>query len=337
LLQGKGADIQIQNGTIVTFIACHGMKFPMVDCCTLPAVTCPTPVPTPAPTPVPTPEPTPWVCQETAAPTEFHCIENNQTIAGGFATETACAAACNAPAEPTGNSSIMTVNVISCAAAIAIALLAAALLHERRKRSALEREKGSVWTPLLEAGTGAAAEFCERTGAPVNAAAEAEVACEWRVGVDASGDRARVVELQFKVLAHATGGFDESRNIGGGASCAVYSGRVFGVDVAIKRLKDDAVEWEAKQYASEMALLQRASHANICRLLAFSSDGPSKCLVLELCPGGSLEGRLGQPVPVALTWQQRVRIAQQIALALVHLHDLKPQMIHRQDICNTPP
>jgi serine/threonine protein kinase len=101
------------------------------------------------------------------------------------------------------------------------------------------------------------------------------------------------------------------------------------VDVAIKRLKDNAVEWEAQQYESEMQMLIGISHINICRLLAFSSDGPSKCLVLELCPGGSLDGRLQKAAPAALTWEHRVRIAQQVARALVHLHSLVPPMVHR--------
>jgi serine/threonine protein kinase len=143
-----------------------------------------------------------------------------------------------------------------------------------------------------------------------------------------------VVQLQFKVLARATDSFNESENIGGGASCAVYRGQVFGVDVAIKRLKDCAVAWEAKQFKAEMECLAIFSHANICRLLAFSTDGPSKCLVLELCSGGSLQDRL-QPAAAraaekpALVWQQRVRIAQQVASALAYLHGLTPQCIHR--------
>ena len=39
-------------------------------------------------------------------------------------------------------------------------------------------------------------------------------------------------------------------------SCAVYRGQIFGVLVAVKRLKDGAVAWEARQYASETALVR---------------------------------------------------------------------------------
>jgi serine/threonine protein kinase len=103
--------------------------------------------------------------------------------------------------------------------------------------------------------------------------------------------------------------------------------------VAVKRLKDGAVAWEARQYASETALLSRVSHPNICGLLAISDDGPCKCLVLELCTGGALDRRLScqasgaQPAPEPLPWQQRVRVAFGIASALSHLHSLP--MVHR--------
>ena len=81
--------------------------------------------------------------------------------------------------------------------------------------------------------------------------------------------------------------------------------------------------WEARQHASETALLSRVCHTNICAMLAISDDGPCKCLVLELCTGGALDTRLackGEPRPVALAWQHRVRIAYGIASALTHLH-----------------
>ena len=80
------------------------------------------------------------------------------------------------------------------------------------------------------------------------------------------------------------------------------------------------------------------SHGNICRLFAFSSDGPQRCLVLELCAGGSLDGRLRRAaVAVALIWEHRVRIAQQVARALVYLHSLVPPMIHRQEAVRSLP
>ena len=73
------------------------------------------------------------------------------------------------------------------------------------------------------------------------------------------------------------------------------------------------------------------SHENICRLLAFSEDGPSRCLILELCTGGALDDRLACKAPSAepLVWQHRVHISLGVARALDHLHGLTPQMIHR--------
>jgi hypothetical protein len=64
------------------------------------------------------------------------------------------------------------------------------------------------------------------------------------------------VQLPLADLEGATQGFSDFNEIGGGASCTVYSGTLWGVAVAVKRLKDSAVAWEAKQYESETALLR---------------------------------------------------------------------------------
>jgi serine/threonine protein kinase len=164
--------------------------------------------------------------------------------------------------------------------------------------------------------------------------AKQDVAHEWNSAA-LTGEQARVVDLPYAELEEATQGFSEFNMVGGGASCAVFVARVFGVTAAIKQLKDATVEWEAKQFASEMAILQAVQHPNICRLLAFSHDGPHRCLVLELCSGGALNERLackavpGRAPPAPLTCQERVHIAHGIASALEYLHGLTPQMIHR--------
>ena len=86
---------------------------------------------------------------------------------------------------------------------------------------------------------------------------------------------------------------------------------------------------------AEQKLLQSVIHPNICRLLAISADGPQRCLVLELCPTGSLYGVLKKDraaqkaADLILGWPQRVQIAVAIARALVHLHMQSPPMIHR--------
>jgi serine/threonine protein kinase len=189
------------------------------------------------------------------------------------------------------------------------------------------------------------AEFDSDTRFPVNAEAKMLLALDWTsplqlqgagVGVRGSAAGGRV-RLPLAELELAARGWDASSKLGGGATCSVYRGVVYGVLVAIKRLEEEAGEWADRQFTAEMELLSSEGfgHPNLCRLLASSGDGPARCLVLELCEGGSLQDRLagvapaGVPRPPPLQWQQRVQIALQILLALDYLHSRTPQIIHR--------
>ena len=129
---------------------------------------------------------------------------------------------------------------------------------------------------------------------------------QWVAGEDES-----VRDLPFQELAAATGGFHISAQLGGGGSCFVYRGVLFGLPVAVKHLSrlprpgatdQDGEEWGQRQFTAEMELLCRVSHACICRLFAFSTDGPQRCLVLELCTGGvagQAAGVQGRQAPAA--------------------------------------
>jgi hypothetical protein len=185
-------------------------------------------------------------------------------------------------------------------------------------------------TEHVRSGLAAKAEYDETTQMPANVAAKKLVVLDWMSGAESS-----VVNLPFAELDHATHGFDEFNELGKGASCYVYKGHLFGQAVAVKKLNEGASEWGTQQFESECALLTKVTHGNICRLLAFSTDGPCRCLVMEFCTGGALEDRLackapnGHMKPAPLQWQHRVQIALDVGLALEHLHSLQPPQIHR--------
>jgi hypothetical protein len=181
------------------------------------------------------------------------------------------------------------------------------------------------------------AEYDPQTGFPQNLAAKQLAALNWRVGPgSAAGAAGVVVALPFAELAEATRNFDAFNALGTGGSCDVFKGHVFGLQVAVKRLNAGGSEWAQQQFTSEHEMLAKITHPNICSLYAFSTDGPNRCLVLELCTGGALNDRLsckaqvGSAPPLPLRWQQRVQIALGILQALEFLHGLTPQMIHRQ-------
>jgi hypothetical protein len=181
------------------------------------------------------------------------------------------------------------------------------------------------------------AEYDPQTGFPQNMAAKQLAALNWRTGLagTAAGAAGLVVALPFAELAQATHNFDAFNALGTGGSCDVFKGHVFGLQVAVKRLNAGGSAWAEEQFTCEMELLTRIAHPNVISLYAFSTDGPNRLLVLQLCTGGALNDRLsckaqaGSAPPPPLRWQQRLHIAQGILEALEFLHGLTPQMIHR--------
>jgi serine/threonine protein kinase len=104
-------------------------------------------------------------------------------------------------------------------------------------------------------------------------------------------------------------------------SCVVYKAELYGLPCAIKLLSQDASTWEEKQFTAEIDVLTGVKDENICQLYACSTDGPSRCLVLELMDI-SLEGRVcSNP---SLGWEQRTYILVCVCRGLVHLHTTQP-------------
>ena len=83
---------------------------------------------------------------------------------------------------------------------------------------------------------------------------------------------------------------------------------------------------QEEQFSAEVEFLSQIQHKNLCRLYACSTDGPQKCLLLELMDG-ALDSRL-MALP-SLGWEQRVWIALSSTRALSYLHTRSPPVIHR--------
>lgn len=134
-------------------------------------------------------------------------------------------------------------------------------------------------------------------------------------------------------LRKATEDFSSSNHIEG----TVYHGRLRGKNMAVKRTRTENV---AK---IEVGFFQDATHhhPNIVRLLGTSmTEGPNSFLVFEYVKNGSLKDWLHGGLAMKshfiascycfLTWNQRLRICLDVALALQFMHQImNPSYVHR--------
>ncbi|XP_027077540.1 G-type lectin S-receptor-like serine/threonine-protein kinase LECRK4 [Coffea arabica] len=140
----------------------------------------------------------------------------------------------------------------------------------------------------------------------------------------------------YNELKRATNGFKKERELGKGSFGAVYKGtfdnRSF---VAVKRL-EKVVEEGEREFKAEVRVIGRTRHKNLVRLLGFCAEGSKRILVYEYMSHGSLADLLFR-TKGRLDWNERVRIALDVARGICYLHqgceapiihcDIKPQNI----------
>ncbi|RWR77825.1 Protein kinase domain-containing protein [Cinnamomum micranthum f. kanehirae] len=132
----------------------------------------------------------------------------------------------------------------------------------------------------------------------------------------------------YMELEEMTDGFKEE--LGRGAFATVYKGTLTTdqiIPVAVKKLEKMGIEDDEKGFKAELNTIGRTHHKNLVRLLGFCDQGPQKLLVYEFMSNGSLAGFLfGGLRP---RWEQRMRIASEIARGLMYLHEeCSSQIIH---------
>ncbi|CAJ2634770.1 unnamed protein product [Trifolium pratense] len=139
----------------------------------------------------------------------------------------------------------------------------------------------------------------------------------------------------YNELKRATNNFKEE--LGKGSFGSVYKGALNKGKrlIAVKRL-EKVVEEGEKEFQAEVRSIGKTHHRNLVRLLGFCVEGSKRLLVYEYMSNGSL-GKLLFGDQRRPDWNERVRIALDIARGILYLHeecdapiihcDLKPQNI----------
>ncbi|QHO01234.1 G-type lectin S-receptor-like serine/threonine-protein kinase [Arachis hypogaea] len=144
--------------------------------------------------------------------------------------------------------------------------------------------------------------------------------------------------FSYTELKRATNGFKQE--LGKGSFGAVYKGVLYKAGrcrrfIAVKRL-EKLVEDGEREFQAEVRAIGKTHHRNLVRLLGFCAEGPKRLLVYEYMSNGSL-GKLLFGDERLPDWDERVRIALDIARGILYLHeeceapiihcDIKPQNI----------
>ncbi|ESW26998.1 hypothetical protein PHAVU_003G164800 [Phaseolus vulgaris] len=143
--------------------------------------------------------------------------------------------------------------------------------------------------------------------------------------------------FSYSELKRATNNF--KIELGKGSFGAVYKGALEKGKrlIAVKRLEKLVEEGES-EFQAEMRAIGKTRHRNLVRLLGFCAEGSKRLLVYEYMSNGSLGNLIfvgkSQRRP---EWDERVRIAVEIARGIMYLHeeceapiihcDIKPENI----------
>ncbi|KAL6523983.1 hypothetical protein OROMI_031078 [Orobanche minor] len=138
----------------------------------------------------------------------------------------------------------------------------------------------------------------------------------------------RYRKYSIEEIQAATNNFSGSRKIGEGGYGPVFKGKLDHTPVAVKLLRPDAAQGR-KQFQQEVEVLSCIRHPNMVLLMGACPE--YGCLVYEFMDNGSLEDRLfrkGNTPPIP--WGIRFKLAADIAMGLLFLHQTKPEpLVHR--------
>ncbi|XP_010428765.1 PREDICTED: wall-associated receptor kinase 2-like [Camelina sativa] len=142
-----------------------------------------------------------------------------------------------------------------------------------------------------------------------------------------SGTHAPIKIFKEEEIKAATNNYHETRILGKGGQGIVYKGIMpDNTEIAIKKARVGDRD-QVGQFINEVVVLSQINHPHVVRLLGCCLETQTPLLVYEYVSGGTLYDNLfGSSLP----WEDRLRIAAEIAGTLSYLHSSPPvPLVHR--------